>query len=45
MAMLSGGDQVTCERQRCCQQNMMDADDPYDRLEFLEPQVEDCNAS
>ena len=45
MAMLSGGDQVTCERQRCCQQHMMDADDPYDRLEFLEPQVEDWHAS
>ena len=39
--VLSGGDQVTCERQRCSQQHMMDADTRHGRLELLEPCVED----
>ena len=38
---LSGSDQVTCERQRCSQQHMMDADTRSGRLELLEPCVED----
>ena len=42
--VLSGGEQVTCERQRCCKQHMMDADNTYDRLDLLEPQVEDWHA-
>ena len=38
---LSGSDQVTCERQRCSQQHLMDADTRRDRLELLEPCTED----
>ena len=36
----SGGDLMTCERQRGSQRHMMDAD-TRDRQELLEPQVED----
>ena len=39
--VLSGRDQLTCERQRCSQQHMMDSNTQSDRLELLEPQVED----
>ena len=38
--VLSGGVQVTCERQRCGQ-HMMDADTWQGQLELLEPCVED----
>ena len=41
LTVISGGDQVTCERQRCSQQHMMDADTRSGRLELLEPCVED----
>ena len=39
--VLSGCDQMTCERQRCGQQQMMDADTRHGQLEVLEPCVED----
>ena len=42
--VLSGGDQLTCERQRCSQQHMMDSNTRSERLELLEPQVEDWHA-
>lgn len=37
----SGGDLLTCERQRCAQQHIMDSDSREERLELLEPVVED----
>ena len=37
----SGGDLLTCERQRCAQQHVMDSDTPQERLELLEPVIED----
>ena len=37
----SGGDHLTCERQLGAQRHMMDGDTPVERLELLEPQVED----
>ena len=39
--VLSGGDQLTCERQVCAQRHMMDGNNPRDRLAFLEPVCED----
>ena len=39
--ILSGGNQLTCERQRCAQRHVMDSDTPSERLELLEPVVED----
>ena len=42
--VLSGGDQLTCERQRCSQQHMMDSNTQAERLELLEPQVENWHA-
>ena len=39
--VLSGGDQVTCERQKCVQRHVVDSDTPAERLEMLEPVVED----
>ena len=33
--VLSGGDQLTCERQRCAQLHVMDSDTKADRLELL----------
>ena len=42
--VLSGGDQLTQERQRCSKQHMMDADTPTYRVEHLEPCIEDCHA-
>ena len=42
--VLSGGDQLTCERQRCAQLHVMDSDTKADRLELLEPVVEDWHA-
>ena len=35
------GDHLTCERQLGAQRHMMDGDTPAERLELLEPQVED----
>ena len=37
----SGGDQLTCERQAAAQRHMMHEDNPADRLQLLEPQIED----
>ena len=37
----SGGDQLTCERQFGAQRHMMDGDTPEERLQLLEPQIED----
>ena len=42
--VLSGGDQLTCERQRCTQLHVMDSDTKADRLQLLEPVVEDWHA-
>ena len=39
--VLSGGDQLTCERQRCAKTYVMDGDTQEDRLDLLEPVVED----
>ena len=39
--VLSGGDQLTCERQAAAQRHMMDADTPVARLQLLEPELED----
>ena len=39
--VLSGGDQLTCERQSCAQKHVMDGDVPRDRLELVEPVTED----
>ena len=39
--MLSGGDQLTCERQYCAQRHLMDSDTPRERLQNLEPVCED----
>ena len=39
--VLSGGDQFTCERQCCIQKHVMDGDTPTDRLELVEPVIED----
>ena len=39
--ILSGGDQLTCERQRCVQRHVMDSDTAAERLELLKPVVED----
>ena len=39
--VLSGGDQVTCERQVAAQRHMMDGDTIEDRLGLLEPLTED----
>lgn len=39
--VLSGGDQLTCERQYCAQRHLMDGDTPRERLQHLEPVCED----
>ena len=39
--VLSGGDQLTCERQVCARRHMMDGNNPRDRLALLEPVCED----
>lgn len=39
--VLSGGDQLTCERQFCAQHHLMDGDTPHDRLQNLETVCED----
>ena len=38
---LSGGDQLTCERQRCAKRHIMDGDTAKERLDYLEPKIED----
>ena len=35
----SGGDLLTCERQRCAQRHVMDSDTKEKRLELLEPRL------
>ena len=42
--VLSGGDQLTCERQRGAKTHVMDGDTWRDRLDLLEPVVEDWHA-
>ena len=42
--VLSGGDQLTCERQACAQRHLMDDDTPRDRLQLVEPVLEDWHA-
>ena len=42
--VISGRDQLTCERQHCAQLHVMDSDTRADRLELLEPVVEDWQA-
>ena len=39
--LLSGGDQLTCERQRASQRHVMCGNTPRERLEILEPVTED----
>ena len=39
--VLSGGDQLTNERQCCAQRHLMDSDSPEERLQLLEPVCED----
>ena len=39
--VLSGGDQLTCERQRCSKLHVMDGNNPEDRLDQIEPVIED----
>ena len=39
--VLSGGDQLTCERQVGAQGHSMDGDTVADRLGLLEPMIED----
>ena len=41
LRVLSWGDQLTCEREVGSQRHVMDGDSPHDRLQLLEPQVED----
>ena len=40
-AILSGGDQLTCERQRCSKFHVMDGNNPDDRFDHTEPIIED----
>lgn len=39
--VLSGGDQLIFERQSCAQKHVMDGDTPKDRIELVEPVIED----
>ena len=41
LTVMSGGDQMTCERQRCSKKHMRDADTCSGQLEQLEPCIED----
>lgn len=41
ITVLSGGDQLTCERQRGAKAHVMDGDTRRDRLDLLEPVAED----
>ena len=38
------GDQLTCERQRCVKRHIMDGDTAKERLDYLEPKIEDWHA-
>ena len=38
------GDQLTCERQRCVKHHIMDGDTAKERLDYLEPKIEDWHA-
>ena len=42
--VLSGGDQLTIERQRGAKHHVMDGDTSKERLECLEPKIEDWHA-
>ena len=42
--VLSGGDQLTCERQFCAQRHLLDSDTPESQLQLLEPVCEDWHA-
>lgn len=42
--VISGGDQLTCERQFCAQRHLMDGDNPYDCLQNVEPVSEDWHS-
>ena len=42
--VLSGGDQLTCERQTAAQRHRMDGDSPREQLQLVEPQCEDWHA-
>lgn len=42
--VLSGGDQVTCERQACSQRHLICGNSSRERLQLLEPQTEDWHA-
>ena len=42
--MLSGGDQLTCERHYCAQRHLMVGDTPRDCLRLFEPVCEDWHA-
>ena len=42
--ILSGGDQLMCERQRGSKQYVMDGDTTEDRLYITEPVIEDWHA-
>ena len=42
--VLSGGDQLTCERQCCAQMHVLDGDTSRDQLQLLEPVSEDWHA-
>ena len=41
LRVISGGDQLNCERQACTQRHVMGGDTPLDRLESVEPISED----
>ena len=38
------GDQLMCERQRCMKRHIMDGDTAKERLDYLEPKIEDWHA-
>lgn len=40
LKVLSGGDQLTCEKEMGAQRHIMDGDTPHDQLQLLEPQCE-----
>ena len=42
--VVSGGDQLTCEREANARRHMMDGNTPYERLTLLEPVCEDWHA-
>ncbi len=42
--IMSGGDHLTCERQIAAQHHLSDGDTQRERLELIEPQVEDWHA-